>query len=125
MDSPALARQLGDGVRVTRLRRGLQDSMPLPLISPATVAELCRRADVPYEPLRFRPNLLVETGNDGPFAEDAWVGRTLTVGDAVLRVDRHDPSCVIVNTDPHTGEVRPTTLRAPGRARGRRRADRA
>lgn len=112
VDDPDLARHLGDGVRVTRLRRGLYDSMPLSLISTATVAELCRRAEVPYEPRRFRPNLLVELAEDQPFAEDDWVGRTLTVGGTVLRVDRHDPRCVVVNADPHTGETSPAMLRA-------------
>lgn len=112
VDDVDLARHLGDGVRVTRLRRGLYDSMPVSLISTATVAELCRRAKVPYEPRRFRPNLLVELAEDRPFAEDDWVGRTLTVGGAVLRVDRHDPRCVVINVDPHTGETSPAMLRA-------------
>lgn len=112
VDDARLAALLGEGVRVTRLRRGLYDSMPLSLISTSTVAEVCRRADVPYQPLRFRPNLLVETADGHPFAEDEWVGRTLRVGSAVLRVDRHDPRCVAVNVDPDSGRTAPGVLRA-------------
>ncbi|MCK1796003.1 MOSC domain-containing protein [Streptomyces sp. XM4193] len=112
VDDPELAHRLGDGVRLTRLRRGMHDAMPLSLISTATVAELCRRAGVPYEPQRFRPNLLVETTEDRPFTEDEWVGRTLALGSTVLRVDLHDPRCVMINTDPRTSETTPAVLRA-------------
>lgn len=111
VDDPELAARLGAGVQVTRLRRGLYDSMPLSLISTGTVAELCERAGVPAHPQRFRPNLLIDAG-DRPFAEDDWVGRTISVGEAAFRVDRRDPRCVIVNVDPAVGEVSGNILRS-------------
>lgn len=112
VDDPALAAQLGDGVRVTRLKRGLFDAMPLSLISTATVAEACERAGVPYAPQRFRPNLLVEAADGRPFGEHEWVGRTLRVGDTVFRVDRLNTRCVIVDVDPAVGQPSGNVLRS-------------
>ncbi|WP_217428171.1 MOSC domain-containing protein [Microlunatus speluncae] len=113
---PALAEQLGARLRLMRLHRGAFDTMPVSLIGSATAAELCRTAGLPVDPRRFRPNLLVET--DEPFVEDSWVGRTLRIGDAVLRVDRSDKRCVAINVDPETGQVSPELLRLVAKTRG-------
>lgn len=117
---PALADALGPGVRVLRLHTGAFDSMPVSVITTATVAAVCDRADVVSEPLRFRPNVLVDTGSTEPFTEDAWVGATLQIGDATLRVDRHDERCIVVNCDPETGKTSPEVLRVVGREHGAR-----
>lgn len=66
---PALAAELGAGVRVMRMDRGMYDSMPLSLITGPTVEDLCSRAEVPGNPLRFRPNILVAPVGEEPFAE--------------------------------------------------------
>ncbi|WP_234325701.1 MOSC domain-containing protein [Streptomyces sp. NRRL S-146] len=39
-----------------------------------------------FDPRRFRPNLLVDTGELPAFAEDSWQGRRLRVGEALFRV---------------------------------------
>lgn len=96
-----------------RLHGGTFDAMPLSLITTHTVTALCALAGVPGDALRFRPNLLVEPLVDAPYAEDAWVGRTLAVGDVGVRVDRRDPRCVIVNVDPGTGRSNSDRLRVP------------
>lgn len=114
---PLLAAELGQNLRLMRLKRGLFDSMPISLISTGTVTELCGRAGVPADPRRFRPNLFIETGPNGqPFVEDEWVGSTLRIGSTTLRVDRHDSRCIIVNVDPDTGNTNPAVLRAVGQA---------
>ncbi len=112
---PDLPVQLGAGLRLMRLHRGAFDTMPVSLIGTATVAELCRTAGEPVDPRRFRPNLLVET--DQPFIEDSWVGRTLRIGDTVLRIDRSDKRCVAINVDPETGRVAPELLRLVAKTR--------
>lgn len=49
-----------------------------------------------FEPRRFRPNLLVETGAAEGFPEDAWVGGTLAIGESVrLRVTGPCLRCVM------------------------------
>jgi predicted enzyme related to lactoylglutathione lyase len=57
---PALAARLGDGVRVIKQDRGVFDTAPLSLLTTQTVAALEDLAGRDLDPLRFRPNLLVE-----------------------------------------------------------------
>ena len=45
---------------------------------------------------RFRPNVVVDSDDEPGFVENAWVGRTLHIGqDAVVRVSLACPRCVI------------------------------
>lgn len=45
---------------------------------------------------RFRPNLVVECGDEAGFVENAWLGRRLTIGpEVVLRVSIPCPRCVM------------------------------
>jgi uncharacterized protein len=50
-----------------------------------------------FEVRRFRPNLVVETADGAKdFVENAWIGRTLAIGDAVrLSVSGPCPRCVM------------------------------
>ena len=48
-----------------------------------------------FDPRRFRMNVIVDTPTDG-FAENAWLGHTLAVGDEVqILVIMPDPRCVM------------------------------
>jgi uncharacterized protein len=114
---PALAAELGDGVRVIKQNRGVFDAMPLSLVSTQTLAALGQRAGRELDPLRFRPNLLVTAADAAPFQEEAWVGRVLRIGGMRMRVDQRDERCVIVNVDPVTTERDPAVLRMLARER--------
>ncbi|MFI2645309.1 MOSC domain-containing protein [Streptomyces sp. NPDC018610] len=48
-----------------------------------------------FDPRRFRPNLVVDTGDEAGFAEDAWPGRRLRAGGALFRVLVPTPRCVV------------------------------
>ncbi|MFF8874600.1 MOSC domain-containing protein [Streptomyces massasporeus] len=48
-----------------------------------------------FDPRRFRPNLLVDTGELPAFAEDGWQGRRLRVGEALFGVLVPTPRCVV------------------------------
>jgi uncharacterized protein len=51
-----------------------------------------------FEVRRFRPNIVVETASGGvkDFVENAWIGRTLAIGDAVrLSITGPCPRCVM------------------------------
>ena len=113
---PALACELGHGVRVIRHDRGLFDTLPLSLISVQTVAAMGTAVGSVLDTLRFRPNVLLDIPG-APFPEDAWVGAVLAVGAVRLRVDKRDGRCVMVNVDPRTGERDPRVLRAIARDR--------
>lgn len=114
---PSLAAQLGDGVRVMKQNRGVFDTMPVSLISRQSLAAVQALVDVEVDARRFRPNVLVEAGDDGPFPEDAWVGRTLSIGGLRVRVDRRDQRCVLVNVDPVSSRRDPQVLRTLARER--------
>lgn len=115
--SPALADELGQDLRVMRLYRGTFDAMPVSLITTATVSALCSLAGVPANELRFRPNLVISPDGDAPYAEEDWVGCPLRVGQAVLRIDRRDSRCVMVNVDPDTGQPSGNLLKVIGQHR--------
>jgi uncharacterized protein YcbX len=108
---PALATQLGHGVRVIKQDRGVFDASPLSLITTQTVESLAATVGRDLEIARFRPNVVIEAMADTPFAEDDWIGATLRVGGVRMRVDRRDGRCVVVNVDPQTAERDPKVLK--------------
>jgi uncharacterized protein YcbX len=114
---PALAAQLGDDVRLIKQNRGVFDIAPLSLITTQTIAALGTLVGRALDELRFRPNLLVEAAGDEPFQEDGWVGATLRIGGAAMRVDQRDQRCVMINVDPATTERDPAILRTVARER--------
>lgn len=110
---PALARELHpSGARVIRQNRGIFDTFPLSLITTQTVAKLGEIVGEALDPLRFRPNLLVEASSDEPFAEDDWVGSLIRIGSARMRIDERDGRCVVITIDPVTHARTPAILRA-------------
>ncbi len=49
-----------------------------------------------FEPRRFRPNLIVDTGDQKGFVENEWVGKTIAIGSEVrIHVDRPCLRCVM------------------------------
>ena len=114
---PRLAAELGTGLRVMRLDRGAFDALPVSVISDSTVSALCALAQVPVNELRFRPNIVVTLDSGVPFEEDDWVGSAVRIGAAVVRVDRRDSRCTIVNVDPASGLPGSRLLKAIGSAR--------
>lgn len=79
------------------------DEMPLTLVSYASVRALVRGSgdDLELDPRRFRINL--ELDGCEPYEEDAWDGRRVRIGDAVVRVAGQIPRCVVTTQDPATG----------------------
>ncbi len=116
---PALAAELGPGVRVIKQDRGVFDTMPLSLLSAQALAGLGRLVGTEPAAGRFRPNLLVDVpGRD--FPEDDWVGRVLRIGGLRMRVDQRDKRCVMVTVDPGMLHRDRVILRAIARKRDTR-----
>ncbi|GAA5020683.1 MOSC domain-containing protein [Streptomyces siamensis] len=59
----------------------------------AGLQKACPAGD--FDPRRFRPNLVADTGGEPPFVEDTWQGRRLRVGEALFRVQVPTPRCVV------------------------------
>jgi len=72
------------------------DLFPLSLIASSTIDRLNEVApETQFDARRFRMNMTIATEGDG-FVENRWIGRQLTVGDAVaLQIAMPDPRCVI------------------------------
>ena len=117
---PALASELGQGLRVIKQNVGVFDTMPLSLISIQTIKALGAIVGMELDPQRFRPNLLVDVTSDAPFPEDSWVGSVVQIGGLRLRVDKRDQRCVMVNLDPASLESEPAVLKAIARERDSR-----
>lgn len=73
------------------------------IINLATIAELERAAGRPIDPLRFRPNIIVDGAE--PWAEFSWLGKELRVGTGGVRlqVAKRTERCAATNVDPKTG----------------------
>ncbi|MEO0558846.1 MAG: MOSC N-terminal beta barrel domain-containing protein [Bacteroidota bacterium] len=114
---PELASDLGHGARVIKQDRGVFDTFPISLISTQTVAGLSSLVGEDLDVRRFRPNLIVEASGDVAYPEDQWVGSVLQIGSLVLRLDKRDGRCAVVNVDPASGERDSSLLRAIARER--------
>jgi uncharacterized protein YcbX len=112
-----LARELGAGVRVIKQNVGVFDTAPLSLLTTRSLEGLGALVDPVLEPLRFRPNLLVEPVGDAEFPEDAWVGSVVRIGGLSMRLDKRDQRCVMINVDPVTVERDANVLRTVVRER--------
>ncbi|WP_210495958.1 MOSC domain-containing protein [Patulibacter sp. SYSU D01012] len=97
----ALSAHLGRELRFDRGDRGYRwgrhhDAAPLHLVTTATLAALADDDGTPLDPLRLRPNVVLETPEGAPdFAEDAWPGRAFRLGGAVLRATERTERCVM------------------------------
>lgn len=114
VDDPALAAELeaaAGPVFAQKLDRGTFDSAPLSLLSTQTADAVGAYVGTSVSPLRFRPNIVVETVAGTPFAEDSWVGTTVSVGPVRVHVQQRDKRCMVINIDPETGERDPAVLR--------------
>lgn len=71
------------------------------IVNLGTVRELERVMGRPVDPIRFRPNLLV----DGlpAWAEFGWLGREIEAGPVRLRPCERTQRCAATNVDPKTG----------------------
>lgn len=75
---------------------GLWDVHPVHLLTTGRLARLAREGpDSIFDPQRFRPNLVIDSGEDAGFLEDGWLGHTLHVGGARLRIVAGAPRCVL------------------------------
>ena len=116
-----LAVQYGGAISLLQSSRGIPDSAGVSVLGAATVRDLGERVGATLDPLRFRPNILVETANGEPYEEEDWLGGLLVFGEredgARIRLNRKDPRCMMVNLDPVGATQNPAVLREIARNR--------
>jgi hypothetical protein len=85
------------------------DEADVLVINEASVRQFALEWGQPFDIRRFRPNVIV--GGDTAFEEEAWIGRKLKVGEAVLEVVAPCVRCSITTVDPETLVSDPSFLR--------------
>ena len=77
------------------------DAFSLSILSQQSLATMNQLdGDSLFDVRRFRPNLLVDiTDGDHPFPEQAWVGKTLSIGSVKLKIDSTCPRCSMTTHD--------------------------
>lgn len=108
----ALTDFVGMPIRVIRCDRpgGTRRGNPASILSDGSVRELAAHAGLEWvDSRRFR--MLMELEDATPHEEDAWIGKRIRVGDAVLQVTKPDARCAMTTHDPDTGEPDLDTLR--------------
>jgi uncharacterized protein YcbX len=110
--SEPLSAFAGRRLRLVRCDRpgGTRAGNPASIVSDGSLRELAKQAGVEtVDGRRFR--MLIELDGAEAHEEDTWIGRRVTVGDAVLAVTKPDARCVITTQDPDTGKRDLDTLR--------------
>ena len=94
------------------------DDFPVTLMSRASLGALgAALGDDEVDGRRFRMTITVDEVE--AWAEHAWAGREVRVGDAVLRVAEPTPRCVVTTRDPESGRRDAPVLKALADLRGK------
>ena len=98
--------------RIVSAGRGMTDSdfPSVSILSNASLADLSARMGTDLSPHRFRGNLWIDGAT--PWDEFNWIGRTIRIGGATLRIDERITRCVATKVDPTTGTPNADTLSA-------------
>jgi MOSC domain-containing protein len=112
--SAALSEHAGERLRLVEAvdRSSAIDRGPgggVSMISRGSLAALAQAAGQPsVDARRFR--MTVELGGVEPFAEDAWLGREIVLGDAGVLLHGHVGRCIVTSRNPLSGIVDLPTL---------------
>jgi uncharacterized protein YcbX len=108
----------GQPLRLVRGDSGAFDVAGVTLIGAASTEALAAtNALEPVDARRFRMN--VEISGSAPLAEDAWDGRELRLGEAVVRAGGPVKRCAATTRNPGTGDIDLQTLKLIGALKGR------
>ena len=72
----------------------------LHLVNLASIRDLEKHMGRPVDPLRFRPNIVIDGAE--PFAEFEWIDKRLRLPDIVLAGESRTERCAATNVDPTT-----------------------
>lgn len=109
---------LGRDISLQRSIYGFPDAAHMHLTTLDSVAALGTAVGDELDPRRFRANVLVELVDPAPFAEAAWPGHRLLLGETVeLDVVVATERCAVTTVDPDTGERDKRVLAAIARTR--------
>ncbi len=100
-------------------RVSFADGYPVLLANESSLSSLndwlVESGEEPVPMTRFRPNLVV--GGAEPWAEDAWLGQRLLIGDVPFRAAKACARCLVTTIDQETAEKGKQPLRMLGARR--------
>lgn len=110
--APLIPEGRAQSARVVRAERGMTDTdfPSISLNSHSSLRALGQKAGAPLDPRRFRGNLWID--GLGPWEEFEWIGKTLRIGAAELRVEERIGRCLATTANPETGVRDVDTLAA-------------
>jgi len=82
----------------------MHDDADLLVVNAASVRALSEEYGAPINPMRFRPNVILDAVDARPFEETAWPGETFDAGEALVEVVHPCERCVVTTIDPETFE---------------------
>ncbi len=88
------------------------------IVNAASVADLERVVKEAVNPLRFRPNLVIDGA--APWEEAGWIGLSLEIGEVRLEITEVITRCAAINVEPGTGSQSLNLLLAMERGYGHR-----
>jgi uncharacterized protein YcbX len=118
--APALAEELAGAVatplQLVQLSRGAYDSMPLSLVTRATLTAIDAAHGAPVDPRRFRINIVIDSAE----RETGWRDRSIEFGrdGPRLAVVRPIERCALITIDPDSGARDPRVMRTVAQAFG-------
>lgn len=110
---PLIPQDRAQSSRVVRVPdRGMTDTdfPSISINSTSSLRALSQKAGTELDPRRFRGNLWLD--GLGPWEEFEWIGKTLRVGSAELRVVERIGRCLATTASPETGQRDVDTLAA-------------
>jgi len=127
VDDPRLIQLLRGGLREWQQKRHqvmlvqsetpVVDTRPLSLFCLQTVRQLGEEIGVELDKRLFRANVYVDLASGEGFAEDAWVGRKLAIGEvAVVEILKRTKRCKLITLDPDTSEPNIEIMKQVARA---------
>ncbi|MGQ0652350.1 MAG: MOSC domain-containing protein [Betaproteobacteria bacterium] len=110
----ALSRHLGADVRLEKGDAAHVDDSPVHVLTTASLAWLRRRLPgAAIDERRFRPNIVLEAQGEA-LLEQAWLGRTISIGEVRLRVTHPTERCVMTTLVQADLPADPRVLRTLG-----------
>jgi uncharacterized protein YcbX len=86
---------------------------PITIIGEASIGRVAQQLEIAEQALgRRRFKMSIELAGTDAYDEDAWSGRDVRIGEAVLRVGGQVPRCVLMTRDPDTAQRDYDVLRA-------------
>ena len=83
--------------RAAEGKRSAYSHAPLHLLTTATLSQFAEHhPEGRFAPARFRPNLVIDMGEETGFVEQGWIERRFRIGDAVdIAITEHCKRCVM------------------------------